>query len=273
MNTRSIGVGLVWVVLLLSLFTATAGAQCYGDFDCSGTVDGADLSVFAEHYGSTNCSIWLGEIIGTLSCPEGGLIAGAMVHVPGDSFISITDDLGQFKLRSVPDGTYTIAVRLNNEEIGREESVEVQGDAVTIVAIEATICQEICDGLDNDFDGVVDEDLVAEPCPLQAGVCAGSVKVCGGAAGWLPCDASTYFTNHDAYENMETTCDNLDNDCDGTVDGMQQICGFDVGTCQLGIETCTDGVWGDCDGAIWPTDEICGDLLDNDCDGQIDDGC
>ncbi len=90
-----------------------------------------------------------------------------------------------------------------------------------------------------------------------------------------------------ASEDAQGLCDQLDNDCDGTVDegctcgvGQVQPCFIgppnfrDVGQCTDGTQTCVAagefGVWGACTGGIWPTPEIC-DNVDNDCDGCTDD--
>jgi len=134
-----------------------------------------------------------------------------------------------------------------------------------------------CDGLDNDCDGQTDEDLTSPGCMLQQGVCAGSHRRCGGAAGWLACDAGDYGAD---YEQDEATCDSLDNDCDGSTDegvaaccaqGETRPCSTDEGECTAGEQTCdADGAWGACDG-VMPGNEDC-DGLDNDCDGQTDEG-
>jgi len=54
-------------------------------------------------------------------------------------------------------------------------------------------------------------------------------------------------------------------------DGATRTCGIDMGECTLGKQTCNNGRWSDCDGRK-PKKEVC-DLLDNNCDGDIDEGC
>jgi hypothetical protein len=98
-----------------------------------------------------------------------------------------------------------------------------------------------CDGLDNDCDGQTDEALARPPCQLQTGVCAGALKTCGGAQGWLECPTSAYGP---LYQAAETTCDYVDNDCDGATDE-----GYRVGGVYTHQDHC--GVCGNsCTGAI-----------------------
>jgi sugar lactone lactonase YvrE len=52
-------------------------------------------------------------------------------------------------------------------------------------------------------------------CDKKQGPCLGKVKSCGGEKGWLACSIKEYGAD---YENNETKCDKIDNDCDGKVD-------------------------------------------------------
>lgn len=69
-----------------------------------------------------------------------------------------------------------------------------------------------------------------------------------------------------------------DDDCDGATDEgfacafqASQSCGAGTGICQEGVQRCVDGVWSACEGAIGPLPEVCNDL-DDDCNGIADDG-
>ncbi len=80
---------------------------------------------------------------------------------------------------------------------------------------------EVCDGVDNDCNGTVD--LLADGgtifglCALQSGTCQGARIACT-SGGFPPCTAAQYGVK---YEEFESLCDGVDNDCSGVVDVSQ----------------------------------------------------
>ena len=71
---------------------------------------------------------------------------------------------------------------------------------------------ELCDGLDNDCDGDVDEDFaVGDPCEVGVGECVVEGALACDDFGDVVCDG---LPGPPAFE----LCDGLDNDCDGAVD-------------------------------------------------------
>ncbi|KAF0145269.1 MAG: YD repeat-containing protein [Nitrospirae bacterium] len=65
--------------------------------------------------------------------------------------------------------------------------------------------------------------------------------------------------------------------CSQCTNGETKACpysGPQGGICKAGMQTCTNGQWGACEGEVLPaTQETCGDNLDNNCDGNTDEGC
>lgn len=81
-------------------------------------------------------------------------------------------------------------------------------------------------------------------------------------------------------EGVDDQCDDVDNNCDGTTDDLfsdvlGDACSDGVGACEnTGSVVCTaDTLATECSvSAGAATDELCGDDIDNDCDGDTDEG-
>jgi len=137
---------------------------------------------------------------------------------------------------------------------------------------------EICDGIDNDCDDIIDNGLTTRPTTCGVGVCAGNtgIETCtAGAWSGNTCDPLSGATAE--------VCDGLDDDCNELVDDSlvapSQSCDIGIGACKAtgtqekicnGISGWSD--WGTCSAvAGTPSDEICNGLDDN-CDGLVDNG-
>jgi hypothetical protein len=161
---------------------------------------------------------------------------------------------------------------------------------------------EICDNVDNDCDGTVDNGFDKTKDVSNCGSCG---TVCStshttsscvnGVCKLAPCDAGWSDINKDPADGCEykcpiwppaTTdpCDGIDNNCNGKVDedfvpaspcytagsGCDVATGVCKGECKMGVASCTGGLL-TCANEVGPKSEIC-DNKDNDCDGVVDNG-
>jgi len=183
-----------------------------------------------------------GEIHGVVQfCGPSGLSPnGTVVDVIGESFSSDIGSAGTFNLRYVPEGAYTLRVKIPNQPEYTQPVTVLKGQATDVGII------NLCEDSDGD-------NFTPDP---------------NDPIGGNDCNDNNPNINITATE----LCDGIDNDCNGEVDGVDcTVCtdtdkdGFFA---QAGCSTPVDCK--DDDNTIRPfASELC-DGIDNDCDGSID---
>jgi hypothetical protein len=135
---------------------------------------------------------------------------------------------------------------------------------------------ETCNNMDDNCNGVIDDGVTQACYTGPAGT--NGVGVCHG--GTQTCSAGTFGACTGQVTPATETCNNLDDNCNGTIDeGLTQACytgpaGTNgVGPCHGGTQTCAAGSYGACTGQVLPIAEICGNGIDDNCNGTVDDGC
>jgi len=133
---------------------------------------------------------------------------------------------------------------------------------------------EICNGKDDDCNGVRDDNLASVECwdgPIDA--IFSDLSLC--RKGRTSCDEGTTVCSGEILPLSYETCNGIDDDCDGQVDEDpielegNTICGPpENGICHPGTHTCVDGEFY-CLNAQYPQPELCNNV-DDDCDEEID---
>ncbi len=153
---------------------------------------------------------------------------------------------------------------------------------------------ELCDGVDNDCDGTVDEDDAVDAGTWYVdadgdghGDATTASTSCTQPSGTVASGDDCDDTNGQVSPSAQESCDTIDNDCDGTVDEPDAVDastwyndadGDGYGNPALAETACNQPATGvanadDCDDgtslASPAATEVC-DTIDNDCDGTID---
>lgn len=135
--------------------------------------------------------------------------------------------------------------------------------------------KEICNGLDDNCDGVID-DVPDENLTVyyhdQDGDGFGdqnaSGKYCSAPEGFVDNSSDCDDSNNKVSPKAMEICNGIDDNCQNGIDeNLTQLCSR---ACGSGTEYCVNGTWQNCDAPpLQP--EVC-DGLDNNCNGEIDEG-
>ena len=263
------------------------------DDDCNGAVDNTPIDVGLS-CGTGLPGVCANGVTQCLDDPEDPLQCVAL-HEPGELTETCNgsdddcdgttdkDDEGEPLTRDCyygPEGT------LDEDDPDRRcrGGTETCADALYGACVGQVLpAVEVCNGIDDDCDGIVDNDPIDAGLGCDTGydgICASGVSQCVDD----PVEPLKCVALH-LPGDLPETCNGLDDDCDGPTDEgadsapLSRACYYGpAGTlnlsdpdrrCLAGTETCADALYGECVGQVLPTVEVCNDV-DDDCDGAVD---
>lgn len=221
--------------------------DCDGiDNNCNGEID--------EEFEATECGI--GSCQAQSSCEDGVEVACVPPTVLADdaSCDGQDDDCdGQL------DEDFVFSTC--GEGVCASRTYCFEGAETTCEPLEPSTTEDaLCDGVDDDCDGRVDENFI-DSC--GNGICVRDAACAGGVVSCEPGPPGE----------SDNLCDNIDQDCDGNVDEgftTEETCG--QGAC-VAAKSCVEGELSCTPLEPTVTDDTSCDGIDNDCDGEIDEDC
>ena len=250
------------------------------DLESDSTCDGIDDNCNGETdedyaAGSTTCGQGVCASEGYQTCEDGAVVDSCVTgEAPIDEIDASCDGLDQDCDGKLDEGFESESYACGDGEcvaLGETTCVEGLLGGTCVAPTPATEVDAGCDDLDQDCDGEVDEDFVSEVVACGAGVCAGSgVTSCQGGVVTDSCSEGEGLA-------VDASCDGVDNDCDGAFDEdyapVEISCG--VGVCTTSLMTsCVEGSASTPCIPLDKTDDLDASCngLDDDCDGETDEG-
>jgi hypothetical protein len=226
------------------------------DNDCNGAVDDGIQSI--------------GTVCGTGACTTAGLrscVGGEMVDNcrPGEVAPEACDGIDNDCNGTDDDGITPVTTTCGQGACEAAGSIDCVGGTWVTNCVPGTPSPEVCDNIDNDCNDMVDDGIPSVPTVCGIGACVATGEWTCGNGGLVDSCVS-------GSPSLEI-CDNVDNDCNDTVDDIAPVpttCG--TGACvAIGEWMCSNGHLVDSCVPGTPSLELC-DEIDNDCNGLIDDG-
>jgi hypothetical protein len=235
---------------------------CNGiDDNCNGVVDEGDPG------GGGGCNTGMPGVCvsGTIHCQNGALVCVSNQQPSAEVCNGIDDNCNGVIDEGNPGG----GGACNTGKLGvcAAGTVNCQNGALVCTQNQQP-STEVCNGLDDNCNGVVDEGNPGGGVACNTGM----IGVC--AAGTTSCQNGAIVCTQNQQPSTEV-CNGLDDNCNGVVDegdpgggsvcntGMQGVCAAGTTHCQNGTLVCTVNQT--------PTAEVCNGLDDN-CNGVIDEG-
>ncbi len=242
---------------------AATDTTCDGiDDDCDGKIDDDYASQ------STTCGVGACAAAGSTLCVAGKVVDSCMARTPRSSTDATCDGVDDNCNGQVDEGFASAATSCG---VGACHST---GNTSCLAGAVVDSCKagapaandSSCDGVDNDCNGQVDEGFVSTPTNCGMSMCQ--------STGSTSCMSGVLVDSCHALPpaaNTDTTCDGIDDNCNGNIDegyvSVATSCGS--GACgSVGRTSCAGGAVHDtctvtCEGN-------CSDGLDDDADGKID---
>ncbi len=247
------------------------------DNDCDGQVD--------EGFGiGSVCAVGVG------TCAINGHIERNLL-VPGETYCETDGLVPQEPTEEICDGLDNSCDGVVDESFPESADACSRGvgacenTGLTICVNGALDCNvvagapqpEVCNQLDDDCDGVVDNDLICfqpgDPCSVGQGICQ--------VPGITNADGSCNLEGRVALEQKAEICNGVDDNCDGQTDENEscaagKLCSNGLGECKRTstLRAAANGELLLCDAVAGaPRQETCGNDRDEDCNGEANENC